>query len=249
MVDIPVLEGMGAKDDGGRLVIPAGTRALTAVKGGETGKGCMTEDARQRELESVQSIQSTEYLEEQRRLRYDTLCSHVHFPQLGRRSLHFSALQLFDTETYLEYTRLIRFLLLSLHPLISTRSRTNYLFYSPPTATHSLLTTTISRGSLRRVIGALPARLIPATASRSPPISLHHTRASFILPIPYAARVPDMHIPHVDWLAGTPSNPSNASYHIRFRPISFKQPPPRALNHDNVPELKEYRTQENKLSG
>jgi hypothetical protein len=39
--------------------------------------------------------------------------------------------------------------------------------------------------------------------SQHPPISFQPTRASFILPIPLAARVPEMHIPHTDWLAGT----------------------------------------------
>lgn len=60
MVEIPVLERMGAKDDGGRLVIAAGMRALTAVKGGEPGKGCMTEDARQN-WERVEIVRSMEY--------------------------------------------------------------------------------------------------------------------------------------------------------------------------------------------
>lgn len=56
MVEIPALKGMGAKDDGGRLVIPAGTRALTAVKGDRKG---LREDARQ----SCRVGECTEYLE------------------------------------------------------------------------------------------------------------------------------------------------------------------------------------------
>jgi hypothetical protein len=60
MVGIPVLKGMGANDDGGTLVIAARMRALTAVKGGEPGKGCMTKDARQT-WDRVEIVQSTEY--------------------------------------------------------------------------------------------------------------------------------------------------------------------------------------------
>ena len=89
----PCSEGDGAQDDGGRLVISAGKRALTAVKGFPSH----THTERERERERVrlhdgedarQKGESQEYLQQGRRLSKPSECHHrVHFPRIGRRSL------------------------------------------------------------------------------------------------------------------------------------------------------------------
>jgi hypothetical protein len=86
----PCSGGDGAKDDGGRLVISAETQALTAVKGFPWRK-------RQRERKKLQDSRCKTEVGKSRILPVGQKAEvpstaannnrHVHFPQIGRRSL------------------------------------------------------------------------------------------------------------------------------------------------------------------